>query len=289
MAFSRFVWPGFAKQRAPGYLSKTYGNWAIITGASAGLGREYAIELAKEGINSILVARRKEKLEEIAQEIKEKYKVEARIIICDLSTPEGPYELHKAVKELNLDVGFLFNNAGVGFFGYYEKQDLKNITQMLYLNVFSVTILTKLFIDDFNKRSLRSANVLISSISAYYPSGITCLYEATKTFVSYLGIGLWGEYKHGKGLGKIDFCVVEPGATGTDFGEVAGVVNARDRKKTLTSPTFVVNATLNSLAEKRVNVIPVHSDYFMTYATWLPREIGSAITFKTFAGRAGMN
>jgi len=275
--FARFVYPGYPKQRAPGQLKKEYGSWALVTGASAGLGTEFATQLASEGINIIVSARRKDRLETLVQELKTKYGIQGHAIAADLSAHDGPYSLHEQVKKLNLgaDIGLIINNAGFGHFGKYEEQELKHIEEMIQLNVTSVAVLSRLFLADLLQRKQRGGMIITSSIGAYFPAPLSALYDATKVFDAYLSVGLHGEQKfiHNS---KVDICSLEPGSTTTEFQQVAGSDSNLKRVK----PDFVVNAGLNALLAGMPSLIPVHGDHFTTFASYLSRPFFLPIVYQ---------
>lgn len=120
---------------------------ALITGASSGLGRDMARYLATKNIDLILVARDKDGLEKLQNELK----VNVKIYVYDLSIKENVYELYEKVKDENIDI--LINNAGFGLFGEFAKTDLNRELEMINLNVVTYHILTKLFLQDFIKKN----------------------------------------------------------------------------------------------------------------------------------------
>jgi short-subunit dehydrogenase len=278
--FARFVYPGFPAQRKKGALKENYGSWALVTGASAGIGTEFAHQLAKEGFNVIVSARRLERLEEIAKELSTKYGVQAKAIAADLSTKEGPYELHKAVQKLGLaegGPGLIINNAGFGWFGKFHEQELKHIEEMIQLNCTSVAVVARLFVADLNNRKQRGGMIITGSIGSYFAGPTAALYDATKVFDSFLAVALNGEQKY-LNKNKVDICALEPGGTATEFQQVAG----SDPSIKRTMPDTVVNVALNALIAGFPSIIPVHSDHFNTFASYLSRQIYLPIILKSF-------
>jgi len=279
----RFIYPGKARSRKPGQYKQTYGDWALITGASAGIGKEFAKQLADEGINVILVARRKEQLEDVANEIKGKVKVE--VISCDLGTREGPYELMKELehKQLVQDIGLFVNNAGFGWFGEFQKQDIQRIEQMIQLNVTTVAVLTRLILSHMSKRKTRGGIIITSSTAGHFPCPLASLYAATKVFDGFLAIGLWREQKNKPQTETpIDVLSLEPGGTSTEFSEIAGA----SKQKTSNPPSLVVDQALNHLITGHLNDIPANFDYFYCFIfSLLPRSLTSSIVYDYFKGR----
>ncbi|MGB7999730.1 MAG: SDR family NAD(P)-dependent oxidoreductase, partial [Anaerobacillus sp.] len=154
---------------------------ALITGASGGLGFDLATLMAKEGNNLILVARNREKLEQRAQELRS-YGVEIDCIVSDLSKPESVEKLYKDVKTLGRQVDFLINNAGVGLFGKFTETDMKQELEMLYLNINSLTHLTKLVLPDMTARG-KGKIMNVASTAAFQPGPLMAVYYASKAYV----------------------------------------------------------------------------------------------------------
>jgi len=284
--FARFVYPGFPGQRKSGAL-KGYGSWALVTGASAGIGTEFARQIAKEGINVILVARRKERLEEVAQELMSAHGIKTEVITADLGSRNGAYDLYNAVKHLNLEdggPGLIVNNAGFGWFGKFQEQDIKAVEEMIQLNVTSVAVLTRLFLDDLNKRPNRGGIIITSSTGSYFLGPLASLYDATKVFDTYLAVGLHGEQKY-LNNGKIDVLALEPGGTTTEFAAVSGAKGTNVRS----TPATVVNGALNALLAGFPSIIPVHYDHFTTYGSLLPRPIMLPMILNAFRKISGIS
>jgi hypothetical protein len=286
LAVARFVFPGFPPPRKAGYLQSTYGKWALVTGASAGIGQDFATLLAKEQINVILVARRKDRLEELAKDLTTRFGIETKIIAEDLGTHDGPYNIHKAVKNLDVDVGLFVNNAGFGWFGHYSQQKIEAIEQMIQLNVTSVAVLTRLLYEDFQKRNQRSGIIITASLGAFFPGPLSSLYVATKAFDQYLAIGCWGEEncQNLDAKNKVDFLSLEPGATKTEFASVANAKSSMvSDASRYTSSEKVASIALDALADRRPSIVPAHQDYFVSLLSTLPRPIATKIIFKTFS------
>ena len=123
---------------------------ALVTGASSGIGRDIARSLAKHGINVIITARRRDRLETLKQEIISEYGVKVHIIVADLADTKQCIELHRRVKKYNIDI--FVNNAGFGVFGEFTESDLSRELAMLDVNVKAFHTLFKLFLTDFRKR-----------------------------------------------------------------------------------------------------------------------------------------
>ncbi len=125
---------------------------ALITGASSGIGKEFARIHASKGGNLVIVARRENKLLELKKELEKKYKVKVMIIVKDLSKPESASEIYDEVKATGVEVDYLINNAGFGGRGKFHEREWEQDLAMINLNVIALTTLTRLFLPDFVKK-----------------------------------------------------------------------------------------------------------------------------------------
>lgn len=196
-------------------LRQRYGEWALITGASAGIGAEFARALAREGMSCVLTARREDRLRSLAAEIEKDRGVATRVVAADLSRIDGADRLADAVADLEID--FLVNNAGYGYAGRFDRQDVERLRAMVVLNCVAPVVITNRLLPGMRKRG-RGAVVITGSVAGHQPVPFNGVYSATKAFDLFFGESLWGEMR---GTG-IDVVVLEPGATETEFQAVAG-------------------------------------------------------------------
>jgi hypothetical protein len=203
----------FAPPRAP--LRERYGDWALVTGASAGIGAEFARALARDGVSCVLAARREDRLAELARELEQRHGVKTRAVACDLATPDGVTRLLSAVADL--DVAILVNNAGVGYAGRFDKQDRARLDAMVQLNCAAPVALTAALLPPMQARRA-GAVIFVGSVAGCQPIALHALYAATKAFDNLLGEALWAE-NAGSG---VDVLVLEPGPTVTEFQAAAG-------------------------------------------------------------------
>lgn len=193
----------------------------LITGASSGLGVEFAHRLAQRGSHLVLVARRIDRLEAVAEELRTSYGVVVTPIQADLSLPGAGATLVKAVADQGLTVTGLINNAGFGMYGPVHDADPAKLTEMVTLNVTSLVDITQAFLAD-----LRSAGngilVNVASLAAYQPIPNMATYAATKSFVLSFTEALWHENRS-TGLRVL---ALSPGATKTEFFDVVGTEDA---------------------------------------------------------------
>lgn len=190
---------------------------ALITGASSGLGEEFAKQLAKMGFNLILTARRKERLMELKEEIQKNCDVKIKLLSYDLSDEKQCEALYEKVKKLNIDI--VINNAGFGLFGKFTDTDLDRELKMIDVNIKAVHILTKLFVKDFRRRNYGYI-LNVSSIAGYMAGPLMSTYYAGKNYVLQLTKAISQELKHD----KINVYVgaLCPGPVNTEFNQVAG-------------------------------------------------------------------
>ncbi|MFN2376177.1 MAG: SDR family NAD(P)-dependent oxidoreductase [Candidatus Binatia bacterium] len=230
----------FRKPVRPDY-TKRYGQWAVVTGATAGIGLEFARALASRGVSCVLAARRADRLEAVAEELKTSHGIEVRVVPIDLASEEGPEQLADAVEDL--EVGMLFSNAGVGYAGRFEKQELPRLKQMVALNcTANVSLISRMLPGMLARR--RGAIVITGSVAGRQPVPFHGLYAATKGFELLLGEALWAEVCD-RG---IDVLVVQPGPVATEFEHVAGEV--RQNPAADESPQSVVETALDALGKQ---------------------------------------
>ena len=196
-------------------MRERYGEWALVTGASAGIGAAFVRALAREGMSCVLTARREDRLRDLAAEIEKDHQVATRVVAVDLAEADGPERLVRAVDDL--EISALVNNAGFGYAGRFEKQDLERLRAMLQVNCWAPVLLTARLLPGMRERG-RGAVVITGSVAGRQPLPLHGVYSATKSFDLLLGESLWGELR-GSG---IDVVVIEPGPTETEFQDVAG-------------------------------------------------------------------
>lgn len=187
---------------------------ALITGASSGIGTSFARYLSKLGYDLILVARNKDKLQELQKELP----TDVKIVVADLSQESKIKELYVLCKNDNIDL--LINNAGFGLFGEFDSTDLTREMEMIDVNIRAVHMLTKLFLKDMVKKD--SGYILNVASSASFQAGpLMATYYASKSYVQRLTVAIYEELRRKKS--KVHVSCLCPGPVKTNFNDVANV------------------------------------------------------------------
>ena len=187
---------------------------ALITGASSGIGADMARILSNKGYDLILVARRKEKLEKLKEELK----TDVEIISLDISSTFNCMKLYNKVKKQDIDI--LINNAGFGMFGFFDTTDLEKELDMIDLNIKTVHTLTKLFLKDFIEKD-KGYILNVASSAAFTPGPLMATYYSTKAYVLHLTEAIYEELR--RKSSKVYVGVLCPGPVDTEFNDVANV------------------------------------------------------------------
>ena len=219
---------------------------ALVTGASAGLGVEFARQLSKRGHSLVLVARRKERLEKLAKELGN-----ARAVAIDLSKANAAAKLMADLEGNGEEIDLLVNNAGFGLIGQFAELDAKRERQMIDLNVGTLTDLCRAVAPAMIER-MSGGIINVASTAAFQPGPKMAVYFATKAFVLSLSEALHEELKpHG-----VKVTCLCPGPTRTEFGDVAGFAgNGLFDRVAMESPE-VVQAGLEGLDSNKAVVVP---------------------------------
>jgi short-subunit dehydrogenase len=250
-------------------LRNKYGDYALITGASSGIGESFARRLAELGMNLVLVARRKERLDNLKSEIQLKHNVDIINIKLDLTEDNIIEKISQHLE--GIDVGILINNAGYGSTGYFHTNNADNEIQMVKLNCVVPTILTHHFIRPMVEKR-KGAVIFLGSVVAVQPTPIMSTYSATKVFNAYLGESLWYEMKRH----NVDVLNVNPGGTVTEFQRVANVTTGPFARE----PEHVVETALNALGKKPSVIDGFPNKTTLLLSKILPKKLALNLTGK---------
>lgn len=240
------------------------GKTALITGASSGIGRVFALALAKRGMSVVLVARSEERLQGLAEEVKRKYGVSAEVIVADLSQEQAALHVLQEVQQRGLTIDMLVNNAGFGVNDYFERIPAERAHEQVMVDVAAVVDLTHAFIPLLLVRSREAAIINVASSAGFQPVPYMAVYGASKAFVISFSLALAEEYRT-RGLRVLALC---PGATETNFFNIAGESAAVGMKRTSEQVvatalraleqgrTIVVDGRLNAFAAQMARLAP---------------------------------
>jgi short-subunit dehydrogenase len=256
--------------------SEWKGKWALVTGASAGIGKALAEELAAGGTHLILTARRRDRLEDLAKRLRSKFQIQAEIFEADLSKPSAPQDIFNFSQEKGIAVDLLVNNAGFGQFGELTTVDTQRLLDMVQVNCTAVLHLTRLFLSPMIARR-RGDVLIVASTASFQAVPYISTYAATKVFDLYLAEGLAEEMKpHG-----VRVCALCPGTTESEFHEVAGhPSHSRGRQETAEK---VAKTGLRALAAGKSYVISGLGNYLGAHGERLvPRRFVTRIAANLF-------
>ncbi len=214
---------------------------ALITGASSGIGRDMARYLAELGYDLIIVARRKDLLEQLKKDLK----TEVKIVCMDISNLENCRQLFEENKEIDI----LINNAGFGDFGKFDETDLQKELSMIDTNIKSLHTLTKLYLPEMKKKN--TGHILnVASIAGFMAGPLMATYYATKNYVVSLSKAIQKELKKDKS--SVNVSVLCPGPVNTNFDDVA---NVKFKLKSLSSE-YVARYAIDKMLKNKTVIIP---------------------------------
>ncbi|HJE50518.1 MAG TPA: SDR family oxidoreductase [Tessaracoccus flavescens] len=219
-------------------------SWAVVTGASSGLGVAYARRLARDGINVVLVARRADKLAVVAEEL-QRLGVQTKVVPADLTLREARARVVDACRDL--DVSYLINNAGIGVIGEFLDTDAREVSNQVELNITALTELTHAIVPCMVRRG-SGAVVNVASTAAFQPMPTFSVYAASKSYVVRFTVALWEELRR-TGVRAIAIC---PGPTDTEFFANAGDDSVMSQRRT---PEQVVDTTWAGLKAHRPLIV----------------------------------
>jgi len=248
-------------------FKEKYGEYALITGGSSGIGKAIANELARKGLNIILVARRLDELQQAAHEIKKQNNVEVVCLSADLLTEAGMQTVKKETEKYK--VGLLVPAAGLEENGAFEKNNLEKELRVIKLNVSVPMELTHHFLKNMIARK-KGGILLIASLSGHMPNPYFANYAGTKAYVLNFGASLYGELKP-KG---IDVTVLSPGLTNTPMVADNGVDWSKTPMQAL-PPEEVAKTAINALGKKLIAIPGFKNKMMGVMAKHTPFQMGA--------------
>ncbi len=230
-----------------GHTGDFRGKWALVTGASAGIGAALARELAGHGAKLILTARRKDRMETLAQELTA-LGTEVRVIAADLRDPESPRQIYEETEGSGTPVDVLINNAGLGQFGVFAQAPIEQELAQIRVNCEAMVHLARLFVPRMVERR-RGWVLILASTASFQPIPFLGTYAATKVFDRFFSEALAAEVAE-FGVKVTALC---PGATESEFWEVS---RANTFKRHVQTAREVAKLGIDALAQGRRTIIP---------------------------------
>lgn len=252
-----------------GFVRK-YGPWALVTGASSGIGAEFVRQLAAKGLDLVVVARRRARLEQLRAELARQYPIALRVVAVDLAAPGFIESIREATADI--EIGLLVNNAGFGVAGPFLENSLARELELLDVNCRAPLVLSHVFGREMVRQG-RGGIVFVSSVVGFVAIPFMSHYAASKAHGLFFGEGLGYELKRS----GVDVLVLCPGGTETEFQEVAGV-----RALSAMPAAPVVSQALRALGRKPVVVAGLRNRLFIGSARVAPRWLMTQILGSVF-------
>lgn len=242
---------------------------ALVTGASSGIGKEMAIELAKKGINLVIVARNENALTELKREIESKFAIKVWCLALDLSLNENSERLFNFTKSNKIDVDYLINNAGLGDYGFFHESRWEKQEQMINLNILALTQLTHLYLAEMLSR--KKGRILnVASVASFQPGPLMSVYYATKAFVLHFSEALNNEVKD-SGITVTALC---PGPTESGFQKAAALENSKlvNNFKMQDSRSVAIDGIKAMMKGKAISIPGIGNYLMASLVSFFPRS-----------------
>lgn len=249
-------------------------KWALITGASGGLGIELAKELARRGFSLVLTARSAASMETLAEQIRRAFHVKVIVEAVDLATPQGAGMLQKRLLARGVEPEVLVNNAGFGLSAPFLDHDPDRLRAMLQLNIISPTELTQ----TFGRRMVARGQghiLLVASLAAFQPGPLLAAYSASKAYMLSLGEALNVEL-----AGKVGVTVLSPGLMNTGFNVASGFTAPPSLRRTVLEPAKVARIGLDALFAGKSSIVAGRANKLLAFS--------SRLISRHVAAKAGM-
>jgi short-subunit dehydrogenase len=244
-------------------------KFAIVTGASCGIGYELAKIFAKDGKNIVVIARSRDQLEDLKRDIENKHGTKVKVLAKDLADPKAPPEIFSELGKEEIYVDVLVNNAGFGVYGMFLETDLREELNMIQVNAASLIHLTKLFLKGMVED--KSGYILnAASLCAFLPTPTEAVYCATKAFVLHFSEALANELQ-GTGVSVTCLCV---GLARTGFQKRAHMENCKVAKRKMMDAATVAEAGYKALKRGKIIEIPgLEYKFAPWFARFAPRTM----------------
>lgn len=235
-------------------------RYAVITGATSGIGYEFAKLFASDGYNLVIVSRTKEDLNKVASELAQQHGVDVIPLAKDLFEHQAPFEIYDEIKSKGITVDVLVNDAGQGEWGFFSETDIEREVKIIHLNIISLVVLTKLFLKDMLARN-EGKILQVSSIVGQLPAPLMAVYGGTKAFVLKFSEALINELKDS----AVTLTVLQPGATETDFFHKAGAEETYEwQESKLSNPADVAKDGYEALMSGESRIVSGAKNKMMT-------------------------
>ena len=255
-------------------------TWVLITGASSGFGEEFARQYAEQGHSLVLVARRLDRLQKIAGALRQQFGIEVVVEQVDLSDVAAIVQLHQRLRQRDIAIEILVNNAGHGLQGPFIDSKLDAALAMVQLDVASLTAVTHIFAQDMRTRR-RGKILLVASMLAYQGVENFAVYSAAKAYVLRLGEALHRELKRD----CVTVTALCPGMSDTGFAAAAQQKITPGLKLLMMQPAPVVRAGIRALDAGRISVVPGLPNKFSAIFMWAtPRWLHQAVFARVMNG-----
>lgn len=266
MTVGHIIWPSAILK---GNIMVLNGKWVLVTGASGGLGAQFAELLAERGANLVLAARSSDRLAGISTDLKMRFGVEVVTEAVDLAEDRAATGLFQNVQRRGIAVDILVNNAGQGLHGNFVDQSAEATEAMLRLNIMGLTALTHTVAADMVSRG-GGHILLVSSLTAFMPAPTYAAYAASKAYVRQFGEALHTELKPR----NVVVTVVSPGLMDTGFLSAAGQQASKSMTSAMTSPRMVAKVGLDALFDGRQGVVVGWTNRVVAGASrFIPRNL----------------
>ena len=261
-------------------MGNLHGKWVLVTGASSGLGIEFARLFAERNANLVLVSRRTEPMQQLAEALRKEQLVEVLVIAMDLSRPGAAAELKAQLDARGIGIEILVNNAGFGVYGEFLDQSVEKITEMMRLNIMTLTELTHIFGQEMANRG-HGRILLVGSVLGYQAVPGYAAYAASKGYVLLLGEALHQELAP-RG---VSVTTVSPGKTATAFGDIAGEKSSSLLKALTMDPQDVAKTGVLAAMRRKASVVPGFFNKVNVFMDRLmPRSMQRTVFGRVMAG-----